>query len=82
MSIYWDWERQLAAVLLIPIWKIVLGKTEDDFSNDVVPAVGLEPTRYRYHRILSPARLPIPPRRRIFYIIAYFTDAWQAIYCG
>ncbi len=24
----------------------------------LVPKVGLEPTRYRYHRILSPARLP------------------------
>lgn len=25
-------------------------------------AVGVEPTRYCYHRILNPARLPIPPR--------------------
>ena len=29
----------------------------------VVPLVGVEPTRYRYHGILSPARLPIPPQR-------------------
>jgi hypothetical protein len=29
-----------------------------------VPKVGIEPTRYCYHRILSPARLPIPPLRR------------------
>jgi hypothetical protein len=29
----------------------------------VVPRVGIEPTRYRYHRILNPARLPIPPPR-------------------
>src|SRR6187397_2991109 len=28
-----------------------------------VPKVGLEPTRPRGHRILSPARLPIPPLR-------------------
>ena len=28
-----------------------------------MPATGVEPVRYRYHRILSPARLPIPPRR-------------------
>jgi hypothetical protein len=26
--------------------------------------VGLEPTRYRYRRILSPLRLPIPPPPR------------------
>jgi hypothetical protein len=30
----------------------------------VVPVVGVEPTRYCYHGILSPARLPIPPHRR------------------
>ena len=29
----------------------------------MVPAVGVEPTRYHYHGILNPARLPIPPRR-------------------
>jgi hypothetical protein len=28
----------------------------------MVPPVGLEPTRSREHRILSPARLPIPPQ--------------------
>ncbi len=32
----------------------------------MVPLVGVEPTRYRYHGILSPARLPIPPQRRLF----------------
>lgn len=31
----------------------------------LVPAVGLEPTRYHYQRILNPPRLPIPPRRHI-----------------
>ena len=31
----------------------------------LVPVVGLEPTRYCYHWILSPARLPIPPHRHI-----------------
>ncbi len=30
-----------------------------------VPAEGLEPTRPCGHWILSPARLPIPPRRRL-----------------
>ncbi len=27
----------------------------------LVPRAGIEPARYCYHRILSPARLPIPP---------------------
>ena len=30
----------------------------------MVPVVGVEPTRYRYHEILSLARLPIPSHRR------------------
>ena len=32
----------------------------------LVPEAGLEPARYRYHWILSPARLPISPLRLIF----------------
>jgi hypothetical protein len=32
-------------------------------SEDGLPAEGLEPTRSCDHWILSPARLPIPPRR-------------------
>ncbi len=37
----------------------------------LVPLTGVEPVWYRYHWILSPARLPIPPQRRIleYYII-------------
>ena len=31
--------------------------------SELVPVVGLEPTRYRYQRILSPSRLPIPSHR-------------------
>ena len=31
----------------------------------MVPKAGIEPARYCYHRILSPARLPIPPLRHI-----------------
>ena len=27
----------------------------------MVPGTGIEPVRYRYRRILSPVRLPIPP---------------------
>ena len=32
----------------------------------LVQVVGIEPTRYHYHRILSPARLPVPPHLHIF----------------
>ena len=35
------------------------------FRHILVPVVGVEPTRYRYHWILSPARLPIPPYRQV-----------------
>ena len=31
--------------------------------SDLVPVIGLEPIRYHYHWILSPARLPISPHR-------------------
>ena len=31
----------------------------------LVPEAGVEPARYRYHRILSPARLPIPSFRHM-----------------
>ncbi len=31
----------------------------------LVPKAGLEPARCRHHRILSPARLPIPPLRHL-----------------
>ena len=34
----------------------------------LVPKAGIEPARYCYHRILSPARLPIPPLRHIYII--------------
>ena len=33
----------------------------------MVPVVGLEPTRCRQQRILSPPRLPIPTHRQGFY---------------
>ena len=39
------------------------------YTPVMVPVVGVEPTRYRYHGILSPARLPIPPRRRNSFLI-------------
>ena len=50
--------------------KITNGHRFDTFgiktvSVHLVPAAGLEPARYRYQRILSPSRLPIPSRRRM-----------------
>lgn len=32
-------------------------------SDKVVPGERIELSRHRWHRILSPARLPIPPSR-------------------
>ena len=40
----------------------LLGKFGSDFSG-LVPVAGVEPARYRYQRILSPSRLPIPSHR-------------------
>ncbi len=36
----------------------------------LVPVAGVEPARYRYHWILSPARLPIPSHRQVHCILA------------
>ncbi len=50
------------------------------WSNDLlVPVVGLEPTRYRYQRILSPSRLPIPSHRLISF---YYTRSPRKIQEG
>ena len=35
----------------------------------LVPMAGVEPARYRYQRILSPSRLPIPSHRQISFSI-------------
>lgn len=42
-------------------------KKDDCKSNRLflVPVAGVEPARYRYHWILSPARLPIPSHRQV-----------------
>ena len=37
----------------------------------LVPVAGVEPARYRYQRILSPPRLPIPTHRRVVKILYY-----------
>ena len=42
-------------------------KKTDDCSSDfyqLVPGTGIEPVWYRYRRILSPVRLPVPPPGR------------------
>ena len=46
---------------IMSIKKSLLSNDKRDFF--MVPVVGVEPTRYRYHWILSPARLPIPSHR-------------------
>ena len=44
-------------------------RTEASLYKDkkIVQEAGLEPARYRYHRHLKPARLPIPPFLHNFY---------------
>ena len=51
-------------VSIIRYINIKKARMNTDFSANMrvfglVPVVGVEPTRYRYHGILSPARLPI-----------------------
>lgn len=48
-------------------------------TNPLMPAAGIEPARYCYHGILSPARLPIPSRRHMIY--ANPPKPSQAKYC-
>src|SRR5439155_6629223 len=50
----------IAHILAGPSVHRVLVRSPDRFR---VPKVGLEPTRPEGHRILSPARLPVPPLR-------------------
>ena len=35
--------------------------TCSQFNCQLVPGTGIEPVWYRYRRILSPVRLPVPP---------------------
>ena len=35
----------------------------------ILPQTGIEPVLYHYNRILSPARLPVPPRRHFPYVL-------------
>ena len=46
----------------------LLSEKGSDYMG-LVPVVGLEPTRYRYRRILNPLRLPIPSHRQIWIVL-------------
>ena len=48
-------------------WTKIEGRDVPRPEIFLVPEAGLEPARYRYHRILSPARLPIPSFRQIIH---------------
>ena len=75
----WAWIRRFTT----PFLKCVSSNFEENkiirthlrlrrFGSDyigLVPEVGLEPTRCRQQRILSPSRLPIPSFRRKLYSI-------------
>jgi hypothetical protein len=55
-------------VYRIPIlrWGKKKTRNPENQITGCVPGAGLEPARHRCHRILNPARLPIPPPRRFF----------------
>ena len=56
--------------------------TEEKIKN-LVPRVGIEPTRCHHHRILNPARLPVPPPRHGKGRPVYQSFVvWQQIYDG
>ncbi len=44
----------------------------------MVPEEGVEPTRPCGHRILSPARLPVPPLRELLRL----TELYQVPFCA
>ena len=49
-----------------------------ELLTHVLPQTGIEPVRCRHHRILSPARLPVPPlRHRHIYLTMTFITKWD-----
>ena len=60
------------------LWSVVQAVTRTCALNKNLPAEGLEPTRPCGHWILSPARLPIPPRRQIIAGYNYFRMRFEA----
>ena len=49
------------------LWKLHKKETWYPSCFSLMPATGIEPVLYFYNRILSPARLPVPPRRQSSY---------------
>ena len=48
-------------------WSVARRSIQLSYAHKM-PEAGLEPARYRYRRILSPVRLPIPPLGLMIYI--------------
>ena len=46
-------------------------ENENSYSEPLVPATGIEPVRCCHHGILSPGRLPVPPRRHNINIYSF-----------
>ena len=60
-------QRHVMLIASLSMRLLVSGTMQGDLcrpSISMVPVVGVEPTRSCPHRILSPARLPIPPHRQ------------------
>ena len=53
--------------------------TVDKEPFNTIPAAGVEPARPCGHWILSPARLPIPPRRQIVTGVAGFEPTHEGV---
>ncbi len=72
------------SVLVFPLGNVSLKKALPKKCFFLVPVTGVEPVRYRYHWILSPARLPIPSHRHmqviILYIFNYFKYYFEKFY--
>src|SRR5206468_13048275 len=74
------------AHLIEAIWKNLMSLSKrkskklltSELRLNALPAEGLEPTRPCGHWILSPARLPIPPRRPIIAEYDYFRVRFEA----
>ena len=49
------------------------------YGVQLIPAAGVEPARPCGHWILSPARLPIPPRRQSFTGVAGFEPTHEGV---
>ena len=48
--------------------------------RDIMPPTGIEPVRYRYRGILSPLRLPVPPRRHNVQLTVAYLRAVVKLY--